>query len=86
MYPPVGVWGPYETIAEALREQIRSGQLKPGDQLPTLAELAVANTVAVGTAHRALPLLMSEGLVTIARGRRAIVSAPSTSRIQSSLA
>jgi len=25
---------------EALREQIRTGQLKPGDQLPTIAELA----------------------------------------------
>ncbi len=40
--------GPYEVIAEALREQIRTGELKPGDQLPTVAQLAVANTVAVG--------------------------------------
>ena len=44
--------GPYVTTAPALREQIRSGQLKPGDRLPTVAELAVANTVAVGAAHR----------------------------------
>jgi DNA-binding GntR family transcriptional regulator len=61
-------------IAEALREQIRTGQLKPGDQLPTIAELAADNTVAVGTAHRALTLLREEGLVLVARGRRAVVA------------
>ena len=64
---PVAPRGPYEVIAESLREQIRSGQLKPGDQLPTIAELAVANTVAIGTAHRALTLLRKEGLVVVAR-------------------
>ena len=70
---PTAPRGPYEVIAEALREQIRTGQLKPGDQLPTITELAVANTVAVGTAHRALTLLRNEGLVKVARGKRAIV-------------
>ena len=70
--------GPYEVIANALREQIRTGQLKPGDLLPTIAELAVANTVAVGTAHRALTLLRHEGLVEVARGRRAVVASTRT--------
>lgn len=64
---------PFEKIAEALRARIRSGELKPGDALPTVAEIAVSNTVAVGTAHRALTMLKSEGLVTVSRGRRAIV-------------
>jgi integrase len=59
---------PYEVIAAALREQIRSGALRPGAELPTLVELAAANTVAVGTAHRALSLLRNEGLVDVARG------------------
>jgi integrase len=75
--PPPMPRGPYEIVAEALREQIRSGQLKPGDHLPTIAELAVANNVAVGTAHRALTLLRNENLVEVARGRRAIVDSPS---------
>ena len=66
--------GPYEQIAEALREEIRSGRLKPGDQLPTVAELAVANTVAVGTAHRAMARLSEEGLIDVTRGRRAVVA------------
>ncbi|GLZ48071.1 site-specific integrase [Actinomycetospora sp. NBRC 106375] len=64
---------PYEGIAEALREQIRSGALQPGAELPTVAEIAVANTVAVGTAHRALAALKADGLVRVSRGRRAVV-------------
>jgi len=70
--------GPYETIAGSLRRQILCGELKPGEQLPTVAELAVANTVAVGTAHRALTLLKVEGLIEVTRGRRATVSTPNT--------
>jgi DNA-binding GntR family transcriptional regulator len=66
--------GPYEIIAAALREEIRLGQLKPGDQLPTVAELAVAHTVGVGTAHRALALLKDESLIEVTRGRRATVA------------
>ena len=31
--------GPYQTIADALREDIRSGRLKPADQLPTVVQL-----------------------------------------------
>ncbi len=75
--PVPSVRGHYETIAEALRKDIRAGRLEPGDQLPTVAELAVANTVAVGTAHRAMALLKDEGLIEVARGRRArVISTP----------
>ncbi|MDQ4037110.1 MAG: GntR family transcriptional regulator, partial [Actinomycetota bacterium] len=52
-----------------------TGRLKPGDQLPTVAELAVAHTVSVGTAHRAIALLKDEGFIAVTRGRRATVSA-----------
>lgn len=69
-----GPRGPYEVIATAFRDQIRLGQLKPGDQLPTVAEIATAHTVAVGTAHRALSVLKGEGLIDVARGRRAVVA------------
>jgi integrase len=64
---------PYERVAEGLRAQIRVGILKPGDQLPTVAELAVANAVAMSTAHRAVALLRVEGLIDVARGRRSRV-------------
>jgi integrase len=65
--------GPYEVIAAELREQITRGQLRPGDQLPTIAELATSHAVAVGTAHRALDLLRQHGLIEVSRGRRATV-------------
>ena len=68
--------GPYEIIAAELREQIAAGQLHAGDQLPTIADLAASHRVAVGTAHRALDLLRSEGLVEASRGRRATVRGP----------
>jgi integrase len=71
--------GPYETIAQALREDITSGKLKPGDQLPTVVQLAAEFTVAAGTAHRAMAKLASEGLISVTRGKRAVVSTPPTS-------
>jgi integrase len=66
--------GPYQVIAAALREQIRAGELKPGEELPTLAEIAAAHNVSVGPAQRAVALLRDEGLVEVSRGRRAKVS------------
>jgi hypothetical protein len=39
---------PYESIADALREQIRSGEVASGDHLPTVVELAVANNGQLG--------------------------------------
>ncbi|MFI7437626.1 tyrosine-type recombinase/integrase [Micromonospora haikouensis] len=65
---------PYRVIAEELREQIRTGSLKPGDPLPTVTELAAAHGASVGTAHRAVALLAAAGLVNVARGRRATVA------------
>jgi integrase len=66
--------GPYETIAGALRDDIRSGRLKPGDQLPTIVQLAAHYTVAAGTAHRAIAALAAEGLIKVSRGKRAVVN------------
>jgi len=67
--------GPYEAIAARLRQEILDGTLTAGEQLPTITEIAAAHAVSVGTAHRAVALLKSEGLVDVARGRRAVVKA-----------
>lgn len=66
--------GPYEAIANALRQQIESQDLRHGDRLPTVAELATLHRVSVGTAHRAIALLAGEGLVNVTRGQRATVA------------
>ncbi len=68
--------GPYEVIAAELREQIVTGRLRAGDQLPTVAELATRHGVAVGTVQRAIDLLRSDGLVDASRGRRSVVVFP----------
>lgn len=67
--------GPYEMIAAELREQIDRGQIRPGDPLPTLIELAAQHGVSASTVHRAVDALRQQGLVDVARGRRAIVTA-----------
>jgi integrase len=64
---------PYEMIAKTLRQQIASQDLKRGDRLPTVADLATAQGVSVGTAHRAVALLAGEGLLNVTRGQRATV-------------
>jgi integrase len=73
MAAPAPPRGPYEIIATELREQIDSGQLRPGDRLPTLVELADRHGVSEATAHRAVDALRREGLVEVMRGRRAII-------------
>lgn len=65
--------GPYQEIAEDLREDIACGRLRPGEQLPTLVQLAAKYDVASGTAHRAVALLADDGLIDVTRGRRATV-------------
>ncbi|MGL5826330.1 MAG: tyrosine-type recombinase/integrase [Nocardioides sp.] len=71
--------GPYDRIAADLKAAIRCGALRPGDQLPTIKDLAARYQVAPSTVHRAFALLKDGGLVMVARGQRATV----TSRIAS---
>src|SRR5262249_37939809 len=65
---------PYQRIAADLRGAITCGALQPGSQLPTVVELAERYHVSSGTAQRAVAELKDAGLVTVSRGRRAVVS------------
>jgi integrase/DNA-binding transcriptional regulator YhcF (GntR family) len=67
---------PYQQIAAQLRKQMDSGELAPGDPLPTVKQIAVANEVSYSTGQRALSLLAQEGRITVSRGVRATVAAP----------
>jgi integrase len=67
---------PYEKIAADLRRAIAAGELQPGDQLPTVLELADTYQVSASTAHRAIDLLRSEGTLSVSRGHRARVLPP----------
>jgi integrase len=63
----------HEKLAAKLKAEIRQGILCPGDELPTMAQLAAANDVAPNTANRAVAILKAEGLVAVSRGQRAVV-------------
>jgi len=69
---------PYQLVANAYRTAIADGALAVGAQLPTVKEIAALHEVSVGTAHRALSLLVSQGLVTVKSGSRATVAARDT--------
>jgi GntR family transcriptional regulator len=66
----------YADVADHFRTRIKSGELAPGDTLPSVAEIRDQFDVAAKTVSRALGVLKSEGLVT-SRGSLGTVVAES---------
>jgi DNA-binding GntR family transcriptional regulator len=64
---------PYCQLANILRRQIATGTLRPGDRVPSEAQLCEQYEVSPMTTRRALTILLDEGLVTAARGRGTFV-------------
>jgi GntR family transcriptional regulator len=58
-----GPVAPWRQIYARLREQIDSGQLAPGDRLPSITDLSQGYGVALTTARKALDRLKADGLV-----------------------
>nr|BFE69833.1 hypothetical protein GCM10020092_031340 [Actinoplanes digitatis] len=56
-------------LADDIRIQIENGQLKPGDRLPTLDELAAAHMVSLAVVRKAIDLLKQQGLVVSQQGK-----------------
>ncbi len=71
----------YRQILEQVRRQIASGQLKPGDEMPSVREIAVSHAVNPMTISKAYSLLQAEGLLEHNRGKPMTVA--SRSRAQS---
>lgn len=65
---------PYRQIANDLAEKIRSGELKPGDKLPSNREIAETYGVHINTASRAMALLHDRELITGQPGRGTYVA------------
>ena len=59
----------YEQIVDRVRGWVSSGQIKPGDQLPTVRQLALELRVNFNTVARAYRLLDEVGLISTQRGR-----------------
>ena len=60
----------YRQLADALRVSVASGQLSPGEELPSLRELAADLRVNYHTVRRGFQLLEDEGLIERQRGGR----------------
>jgi GntR family transcriptional regulator len=66
---------PYRQIADHLRAAIETGQLRPGDKLPSEADLTAHYGVARITARQAIQELRTEGRVVAEQGRGVYVRA-----------
>ena len=59
----------YRQLAEQIRRMAAGGQLKEGDELPSVRELALEHAVNPMTISKAYSLLESEGLLMRQRGK-----------------
>lgn len=64
---------PYRQVVDALRAEIESGVLRPGDPIPSNTALMESFKVASSTAQRAVRTLTAEGLVESVVGRGVFV-------------
>ncbi|MBQ0868482.1 GntR family transcriptional regulator [Streptomyces sp. A73] len=72
--PPHDTRPPYQQAADEIRKEIKSGRLKPGEQLPSHRELQERFGVANMTARSALRVLRDEGLIYTVQGRGSYVA------------
>lgn len=59
----------YLQIMEQIRQKVANGELKPGDQLPTVRQMATDLRVNFNTIARAYRLLDDDGLISTQHGR-----------------
>jgi GntR family transcriptional regulator len=74
--PTAGTVPVHHKIADALRAQIESGDLAPGDPIPTIKALQSEWDCAAITVRSALNVLRGEGRITGGRGKPAVVREP----------
>ena len=64
----------YQQIVSQVREQVRSGIMKPGDELPSVRELADNLNVNMHTVRSAYLKLRDQGVINLRLGRRAKIA------------
>ena len=71
----------YEEVAEAIYEMIRSGQVKPGEKLDSVQQLAENFQVGRSAIREALTSLRAMGLVEMKQGEGTYVNEFETNQI-----
>ena len=59
----------YLQVVERIKERLAGGQLKPGDQLPTVRSMALELRVNFNTIARAYRILDEAGIISTQQGR-----------------
>jgi DNA-binding transcriptional regulator YhcF (GntR family)/AcrR family transcriptional regulator len=67
---------PYRQIVAEIRARILAGDLRPGERVPSIREIARRWGVALATATRAMAALRDDGLVETRVGAGTVVSTP----------
>ena len=65
----------YAQLVAQIKEQVVTGALSPGQELPSVRELATNLGINLHTVHRAYQKLRDEGVIQLRLGRRARVAA-----------
>ncbi|MDT0488913.1 GntR family transcriptional regulator [Streptomyces sp. NPDC012600] len=73
---PSAPHAPYMTVLDALAAEIKAGKIKPGEKIPSEAELVQRFGVARMTARRAVGVLRERGLVRTEWGKGTFVVGP----------
>lgn len=68
----------YEQLVDRVKTLIATGELKPGDQLPTIRQLAVDLEIDPNTVARAYATLSQDGVISTQQGRGTFVMARPT--------
>jgi len=66
----------YVQLRDQMLRAVGEGRLRPGDQMPTMRQLAVALRIDLNTARRAYDELEAMGVIRLERGRGSFVSEP----------
>lgn len=70
----------YLQIISQVKHAVASGDLQPGDQLPTVRQLAADLRVNFNTVARAYRLLDEEGIISTQHGRGTFILEPANQR------
>jgi GntR family transcriptional regulator len=72
----------YVQLRDQILQAVRSGELAPGERLPTMRQVAVALKVDLNTVRHAYDELERAGALTLERGRGSFVSEISTGQVR----
>ena len=70
----------YQRLRDEIAQQIARNVWRPGEAIPTEAELAASHGIAVGTVRKALDALVTDGMIERRQGRGTFVRRPDFER------